>query len=78
MAKSNRETREEVMKVLLDRFNKKGSNFFFRSRHIKLENKSVWVVGMALGDLEREGKIILWNSYTTKSTKLYKTKFIKT
>lgn len=77
MQKSTLKTREEIMKFLLDRFNKKGSDFFFRSRHITLKDKSVWSIGIALSDLEREGKIILWNDYTTKSTKLYKTKFMK-
>ena len=77
MSKSTVETREEVMEFLLDKFNKKGENFFFRSRHITLENKSIWSVGTALGDLGREGKIILWNGHSKKSTNLYKTKFKK-
>jgi len=70
------EIKQEIIEYLLDEYQKKGKNFFFKSQNIPSE-KSIWAVGRAISELKKDGKVILWSDTKGKSQKLWRTNFEK-
>jgi len=75
MGKSD-DVKQEIIEYLLNEYQKKGKNFFFRSQNIPSE-KSIWSIGRAIGELKKEGKVILWSDFKGKRQKLWRTNFEK-
>jgi len=70
------DAKQEIIEYLLDEYQKKGKNFFFKSQNISSE-KSIWAVGRAISELKKDGKVILWSDVKGKSQKLWRTNFEK-
>ena len=67
-------TKEEILEYLLEEYQKKGKNFFFKSQNIPTE-KSIWAIGRAISELKKDGKVILWSKNKGKAIKLWRTNF---
>ena len=64
----------EIKKYLKAEYKKKGHNFLFNARKIKIKNYSTHLTGSVLGKMEKAGSIIR-HSDSDSSPRLYKTRF---